>query len=151
MKGRRSEELATKGFGTAFGERGSTAMREPQSGEFTIVIRVCASLRLDSAAHETQAWHPRRLLHQYPSRRKLAGNFRKPRTLHARGEGAGLPGQTLCHWAAPERPGVARAFGQSDVACVPTMARSAQLLHFHDQRISLWPISWRACQGTGLC
>src|SRR5205809_4275283 len=139
MKGRRSEELASKGFGTAFGERGSTAMREPQSGEFTIVIRVCASLRLDSAAHETQAWHPRRLLHQYPSQRKLAGNFRKPRTLHARGEGAGLPGQALRHRAASERPGVARAFGQNRVARVSEMARPTQLLHFHSQRISLWP------------
>ena len=100
---------------------------------------------------ETESRPASRVLHQHPPRRKLERDVRDVGEIHARGEDASLPGQALRHRAAPEQPGLARAFGQNRVAGVPEMARPAQLLHFHYQWISLRKVSRHPRQGTGLC
>src|SRR6266487_3954596 len=100
---------------------------------------------------ETQAWPASRLLHEYSSRRELAGDFRSAAKIRAGRARSSFTGSALRDRTAARGAGGARVKGGRHLAGLPEMARPAELLRFHDQRISLREVPRRPGEGTGLC
>src|SRR6266498_1529384 len=100
---------------------------------------------------ETQAWPASRLLHEYSSRGELAPDFRSAAKTDAGRTGSGFTGPALRDRAAAGGPGGARATGSRHPAGLPEMARTAGLLRFYDQRVSLRDVPRRPGEGTSLC
>src|SRR2546421_170199 len=103
----------------------------------------CAKNRL--GRDEIEARSSSRLLHERASRRKLGGDIRFAATIYDGCAGAGRSEPALRYWVAIERSGFTRISRAKNIAAVQRLAGGKQLLHFHDQRISLWPLSWHAC------